>query len=64
MDTVGHSDHGKSGPSNDKVVEVTSRVRELVASGADPGALRLTIVPSRSSGAANARVEGIELFSR
>ncbi|UWU83246.1 tyrosinase family protein [Bradyrhizobium yuanmingense] len=62
--THDHAIAGHAGQTaSDKVIEVTNRMRELIAQGIDPASVRITVV-SNSTSAAAVRIGRIELFSR
>ncbi|APG15049.1 tyrosinase family protein [Bradyrhizobium sp. 521_C7_N1_3] len=62
--TADHAIAGHAGQmATEKVIEVTSRMRELIAQGVDPANVRITVV-STSTNAAAVKIGRIELFSR
>jgi tyrosinase len=59
-----HAGHGATATGNEKVIEVTPRMRQLIERGVNPAEVRITVVPNRSSGASTVRIGLMELFSR
>ena len=59
-----HAGHGATATGNEKVIEVTPRMRQLIERGVNPAEVRITVVPNRSSGASTVRIGQMELFSR
>ena len=61
--SAAHGTHGSQANSV-RILDVTARVRELIAAGTAPDTIRVTVRPSRTAGTATLLVESLELVGR